>query len=159
MAIVVLPALAMAQQQKKTLPINIEANQADYAQTNGVSTYTGDVRMIRGGLTLTGNRLVVTRVNDRDRIKAVLTGNPAHIHKKPDSDSAERITGHASRIEYTNNNAQVVLRGKAVVNRGGDEIRGEVITHDLDNDSTTAKRGSGDNDRVRVTIQPDDGPS
>lgn len=148
---------ALAQNQKQ--PINIDANKADYSQQNGVSTYTGNVHMTRAGLTLTGHKLVVTRINDRGNIKAVLTGSPAHIDKQPDADSKERVTGHASQINYTNSNAQIVLRGDAVVNRGGDEVRGQVITHDLDTDRTTAERGSDDNDRVHVTIQPDNGSS
>lgn len=151
------PALALA--QNKALPINIDANQANYSQQSGVSTYTGNVHMTRGGLTLTGNKLVVTRINDRGNIKAVLTGTPAHIDKQPDADSSERITGHAAQIDYSNSKSQIVLRGDAVVNRGGDEVRGQTITHDLDSDRTTAKRGSGDNDRVHVTMQPDNGPS
>ncbi|MDA3919211.1 MAG: lipopolysaccharide transport periplasmic protein LptA [Salinisphaera sp.] len=152
--LVALPAVALAQ-KNKSLPINIEANQANYSQQSGVSVYTGNVHMIRGGLTLTGDKLVVTRVNDHGNLKAVLTGSPAHIDKKPDSDSAERVTGHASQIEYTNSNAQLVLRGNAEVDRGGDQVRGQIITHDLDTDRTIAKSGSGDNDRVHVTIQAD----
>lgn len=149
------PALA----QNKSLPINIDANKADYSQQNGVSTYTGNVRMTRGGLTLTGYKLVITRINDRGNIKAVLTGHPAHIDKQPDADSDERVTGHASQINYTNSNAQIVLRGDAVVNRGGDQVTGQVITHDLDTNRTTAERGSADNERVHVTIQPDEDTS
>lgn len=145
--------------QSKALPINIDANQANYSQQSGVSTYTGDVRLTRGGLTLTGSKLVVSRTNDRGNIRAVLTGAPAHIDKTPDSDSSERVTGHADRIEYTNSNAQIVLRGDAQVNRGGDEVTGQVITHDLDSNRTTAERGADDNERVHVTIQPDNGSS
>lgn len=151
--------LAGLAQSGNALPINIDANTANYSQQTGVSTYTGNVHMTRGGLTLTGNKLVVTRVNKSGNIKAVLTGSPAHIDKQPDSASAERLTGHADQVEYTNSNAQIVLRGDAVVNRGGDEVTGQVITHDIDTARTTAERGSGDNDRVHVTIQPESEPN
>tara|TARA_B100001079_G_scaffold252441_1_gene245548 strand:+ start:614 stop:1165 length:552 start_codon:yes stop_codon:yes gene_type:complete len=153
-------SLAAAAQGGSNLPIQIESNTADFAQKTGVSTYTGNVHLTRGGLTLTGTRLVITRVNDRGNIKAVLTGNPAHIDKQPDSTSPERITGHADQLEYTNANAVLTLRGDAMLNRaGGDTISSPVITRDLDTGQTQAQGSGGagaENDgRVRITIQPD----
>ena len=138
----------------KQLPINVQADNADFSQKSGVSTYTGDVRLTRGGLTLTGDKLVVTRINDRSRVKAVLTGNPAHIDKQPDASDDRVVTGHARQIEYTNASSVITLRGGAEVTRNGDEIRGPVITHDVDTGATHAKRGSGGSERVHITIQP-----
>ena len=151
------PALALAatgDSSKQKLPINIQANNADFTQKSGVSTYTGNVHLTRGGLTLTGDKLVVTQMNDKHRIKAVLTGNPAHIDKQPDSSDNEVVTGHAQQIEYTNASAVITLRGNAVVNRDGDQIRGAVITHNVDTGATHAERGQGKDERVHITIQP-----
>ncbi len=147
-------------QGSSNLPIQIESNSADFAQKTGVSTYTGNVHLTRGGLTLTGARLVITRINDRGNVKAVLTGNPAHIDKQPDSTSPERITGHADQLEYTNANATLTLRGDAVLNRaGGDTINSPVITRNLDTGQTQAQgsggAGANNDGRVRITIQPD----
>lgn len=141
--------------QSQQQPIHIQSNNADFTQKSGVSTYTGDVRLTRGGLTLTGDKLVVTRLNqDRSRIKAVLTGDPAHIHKKPDADDDEVVTGHARRITYTNNSSTLTLSGNAEITRNGDEIRGAVITRNVDTGATHAKRGKNSNERVHITIQP-----
>lgn len=138
----------------KQLPIHIQSNHADFSQKTGVSTYTGQVRLTRGELTLTGDKLKVTQIKQRRRIKAVLTGDPAHIDKQPDSSDNQVVTGHARQIVYTNADSVVTLRGNAVVNRNGDQIRGAVITHDLDTGTTHAERGQGSNERVHITIQP-----
>lgn len=153
-AVAVGPAWAATDSQTKQLPIDIQSNNADFAQKSGESTYTGNVRLTRGGLTLTGDKLVVTRINDRSQVKAVLTGNPAHIDKQPDSSDNEVVTGHARQIEYTNASSVITLRGNAVVNRSGDQIRGAVITHDVDTGATHAQRGNATDERVHITIQP-----
>ncbi|HET7315156.1 lipopolysaccharide transport periplasmic protein LptA [Salinisphaera sp.] len=148
------PAQAAGNDQSQQLPIHIQSDNADFTQKSGVSTYTGDVRLTRGGLTLTGDKLVITRLNDRSRIQAVLTGDPAHIDKQPDSSGDQVVTGHAHRIEYSNDSSVITLRGNAEVNRNGDQIRGAVITHNLDTGATHAESGQGDKARVHITIQP-----
>ncbi|WP_348766454.1 lipopolysaccharide transport periplasmic protein LptA [uncultured Salinisphaera sp.] len=147
-------ATGAAPAQQQPLPIRIESNSADLSQQQGTSTYTGNVVLTRGGLTLTGHRLVVTRINDRGNIKAVLDGSPAKFDKQPDREGNDVVTGNAGQIEYTNNDSTIVLRGDAVVRRGGDEINGQVIRHNLDTERTQAERGGSDSKRVRITIQP-----
>ncbi|WP_158590712.1 lipopolysaccharide transport periplasmic protein LptA [Salinisphaera sp. LB1] len=147
-------AQAAGSGKSQPLPINIHSNSADFAQKSGVSTYTGNVHLTRGGLTLTGNKLVVTRLKDRSRIRAVLTGNPAHIDKQPDSSDNEVVTGHSNQIEYSNASSVITLRGDAVVNRNGDRIRGPVITYNIDTGATHAERSQGSGQRVHITLQP-----
>ena len=158
-----IPALALvlalagtgrAATQKNTSPIKIQADNADLSQQNNTSTYTGDVRLTRGAMTLTGSKLVINRIDDRNNLKAVLTGAPARLNKQPDASDRYVVTGHARSIEYTNTDATLILRGSAVVNRGGDEVRGELITHNLDTERTQAERGSSSDNRVHITIQP-----
>lgn len=148
-----------AHAQSKPLPIRIQSNEADLSQQRGVSTYTGNVVLTRGGLTLTGNKLVVTRINDRGNLKAVLDGQPAKFDKQPDREGDNVVTGNASTIEYTNSDSTVLLRGNAVVSRGGDEVHSQVIRHNLDTERTRAERANGSSERVRITIQPKSGAS
>lgn len=136
--------------------IDIHSDNADFNQNNGVSTYTGNVKLIRSGLTLTGSRLVVSRLKNKKNIKAVLTGSPAYIDKKPDADDDKVIKGHSQQIVYTNADSRVTLRGKAKVTRDGDTIRGSVITYNVDTGATRAKRSKDDDqERVHITISPD----
>lgn len=144
----------------QALPIHIQSDNADFAQKTGSSTYSGHVRLTRGGLTLTGSRLVVSRINDRGNIKAVLTGSPAHIDKAPDAENDERVTGHAERITYTNNDSMLTLSGNAVLERaGGDTIESPVITRNVDSGATHARGSNSSDGRVHITISPGTGGS
>lgn len=148
---------ALAATGKSTpLPIHIQSDHADFAQKSGESTYTGHVQLTRGGLTLTGTKLVVTQLKNHSQIHAVLTGNPVHINKKPDSHDDQTITGHADRVIYDNASATITLRGNAELTRqGGDQIHGAVITHNLNTGATDAQRGQGKNgQQVHITIAP-----
>lgn len=143
---------AQAAEQSK-MPINIHADNADFNQKSGASTYTGNVKLTRGGLTLSGNKLVVSHLKNKRQVKAVLTGNPAHIDKQPDADDDKVIKGHSSQIEYSNASSVITLSGQAKVTRAGDTIRGAVITYNVDTGATRAKRGNNDNERVHITIE------
>lgn len=140
--------------QAKDQPIQIEANSAEYSDRTGISTYTGDVVLSQAGLTLRGNTLTVTRNEDNGNIEAVLEGKPATLNKPADSQSAAPVKGRAQSMEYNSRSATIMLRGDAYVNRGGDQISGEVITHDL-NSARTQADSAKNGGRVKITIQPD----
>lgn len=148
-----LPAQAASQKQS-AIPIQIQSNNAEFDQKSDQSIYSGNVQMTRAGLTLTGNKLVITRLEGNNHIQAVLTGSPAHIEKKPDSDGDQYVTGHAHSITYVNGRARITLSGNAVVTRDGDQIKASVITYNPDTGTTHAEsKGSSDN-RVHITISP-----
>lgn len=138
----------------KALPITITSDTAELSRVTNVSTYTGHVVLVRGGLTLNGDKLVITRVQP-SQYEAVLTGNPATLDRQPQAADEELITGHSDKIIYLTSTSQVTLRGDAVVNRGGDVIHSAVIVHDLDTQKTTAGGGAGDDSRVKITLHPD----
>lgn len=135
-----------------SLPVTITAEHAKFSRADNVSTYTGHVVLTRGGLTLTGDRLVITGVGD-NAFRAKLTGAPATLERTPQAADQILIKGHADVIIYIGNKSQVVLRGHAVVTRGGDVIRSRVIRHDLETRRTVAQSGS-DGGRVRITLHP-----
>lgn len=144
---------AGAQAQTRDQPIQIEANQAEYSDRTGISTYTGNVVLTQGSLVLTGSTLTVTRNQDSGSIEAVLVGEPATLAKAADADNAEPVDGRAQRMEYQSGAAVVTLKGNAYVKRGGDAISGEIIKHDLNSARTEAQSSGGE--RVKITIQPD----
>ncbi|MEQ8800230.1 MAG: lipopolysaccharide transport periplasmic protein LptA [Salinisphaeraceae bacterium] len=134
-------------------PIDIEADRAEVSQKTGVSTYTGNVVLTRGPLRLSGSRLTVSRSDDGE-IRAELEGEPVQIRRDPDDDEdGAAITGRANRLTYRAAEAVLELNGNAVLNRDGDAVRGDRIRHFLDGGRTEAMRG--DDERVRITIQPE----
>lgn len=139
-------------------PITIIADSAELSRPDNVSTYTGDVVLTRGGLTLTGNQLTISRLQD-DAYRADLTGTPATLKRVSQSQSKPLINGHGDRIIYLSQTAQVTLRGNAVIKRDGDVIHSDIIHHDLDTRKTVAGGSTTNDGRVKITLHPDDDSS
>lgn len=134
--------------------IEIQADSAELDRAAGQSIYRGDVTLTRGGLELRGDKLVVSRGED-ERVTAVLTGDPAHLRQTPVEQGTAPITGSARRMTYETGHERIELTGEAVIERGGNAVRGETITHDLASGRTVARRADGENgDRVRITLDP-----
>lgn len=134
------------------LPIQIGADHAVVSRSAGVSTYTGDVVLTRGDLTLRGRELTVSR-DPQGAIRAVLVGDPARIERSPNKAHPEPIEGHARRLTYNAAEQLLELSGDAYIERGGDALRGATIRHYLASGRTEA--ASGDDTRVRIIIQPE----
>jgi lipopolysaccharide export system protein LptA len=133
-------------------PINLEADQAELDQAEGISTYTGNVVVTQGSMKVEADRMVVHLIDGEiDRIEA--TGAPARFRQRPDGKS-EDVRGTASKMDYFAERSLVVLSGNAWVEQAGDSIRGARIEYSLTEDRVKAQKGSGESDRVRITLQP-----
>lgn len=157
LAVVGTPALAADKKADKQpqLPINIQSNNASFNQNTGRSVYQGNVELKRGGLTLTGNKLVLTHTRKRGQLHAVLTGSPAHIDKQPDQNGSHAVTGHSKEIVFDNPAHTVTMQGEAYLKRAdGNSVRGKRIVHNLETDRTQAQGGGSPKGRVKVILQP-----
>src|SRR5699024_7226478 len=125
------------------------------SKPDNVSTYTGNVVIVRGTLTLKGDKLVIHGLKNGE-YKAVLTGNPSTLRREPETQGDKLVTGHGDEIIYFTGKAEVTLRGDAVINRGGDIIHSEVIRHDMSRQKTYAGDQSDDSDRVKMILHPND---
>ena len=134
--------------------IEIQSDTAELDRNAGRSIYRGDVVLTREGLELRGDKLVVTR-DAADRFTAVLTGDPARLHQAPASPDEAPVNGAAARMTYRSGSELVELRGEAMIERGGNAVRSDTITHDLASGRTKARRAEGENgERVRITLEP-----
>lgn len=137
-------------------PINIEADQADLSEA--LSTYSGNVRVVQGGVTLRGSKLTVRKLAQRsargdEQFQLTLSGGPATIVQEPDSADQQPIRGEAARIDYMSASDVLELRGNAVINRGGEEITGDNIQYDWTARRTLVNNRAGGG-RVSITLQP-----
>lgn len=138
--------------------IEIRADTAELDREAGRSVYRGDVVLSRDGLELYGDELVVTR-GEGERLTAVLTGDPARLRQIPAGEDGTPISGAAERMTYETGRERIELQGNAVIQRGGNALSGESITHDMASGRTTAHRAVGeDGARVHITLDspPDD---
>lgn len=157
-AVALLPAAMAVAASDKPQPVTITADDAQLSKPGNVSTYTGNVVIVRGTLTLKGDKLVIHRLKNGE-YKAVLTGNPSTLRREPETKADELVTGHGDAITYFTGKAEIILSGAAVINRGGDIIHSEVIRHEMNTQKTYAGDQSDDSDRVKMVLHPDDNGS
>ncbi|MGB1580973.1 MAG: lipopolysaccharide transport periplasmic protein LptA [Nevskiales bacterium] len=147
-----LPATATAEIVSRQAPINIEADSAELQDT--ISTYSGNVRVEQGSVTMSGSQLIVRR-GDGDRFTFTLSGSPARISQAPISRGDPDIRGSARRIDYASGAEILELRGDAVIFRGKEKIAGGDIRYSFATRRTVVNnRGGGGDGRVKITLQP-----
>ena len=158
---------AQAEKADTSKPTNIEANQMAYDDVKQINTFTGNVVLVRGTLTIKADRMVVTQDPAGYQYATVYAkrGEKATFRQKRDGGPNLWIDGEAAdRIEYDTKtevakfyvNARIRLLEGA---RPTDEVEGEFISYDsrqefysvnnTANGSSTAGGG-----RIRAIIQP-----
>ncbi len=151
LALTVLPGASLALSADKNQPMLIEADSAELDDKQGISTYTGNVKVTQGTLVLTGSTMTVHNVDD-DISKVIVTGSPATYKQRPDG-KQEDVNAKAQLMEYFKSPEKIILTTEAVVEQGGDVLRSDRIVYNISNDQVTAG-GSNPGQRVRITLQP-----
>lgn len=144
------PAYALTADKDK--PINIEADQVDIDERNGVSTYTGKVTLIQGSLRMNADTVVVY-TTERRLTKMVASGNPAHFRQRPDG-ATEDVHAQAKHVEYRALTGIVLLTDGAELRQGANSFAGARIEYDSASNVVRASGSSPGNGRVKVIIQP-----
>lgn len=143
-----LPAVITAQ-GPVALPVEIVADSAQMDDRKGIGTYTGNVVVTRGDLTLRADRIIIY-TEGRRPLRMEAEGNPVRA-ESPDINNQPRIAT-SSRMEYTFNDEILVLLNNARLQTSTEDARGERITYDLTQD--TMRIEGTPTERVRITIQP-----
>lgn len=132
-------------------PIEVEADSLEVRESEHISIYQGNVKLIQGSLQISSERLVI-RFNEDNELQVIeMTGSPARF-RQLDDDQMEML-GEAAQIDYTENQSLLVLRGKARFSRAGDIIESEMIR--VNTESNSIQAGSSESDeRVKMLIQP-----
>lgn len=159
-------AATYAEKADSAMPTNVEADQMVYDDVRQINTFTGNVALSRGSLSMKAHKMVVTQ--DPSGYQTVTlhgTANtPASFRQKRDGGANLWVEGQAERIEYDGKSEMVRLFSKAQMrrldgNKATDEVAGEFISYDSRSEfftvsntpSGVSKPGAG---RVRVVIQP-----
>lgn len=145
-----LSAVAWADIVTRDAPITIEADSAEIQ--DNLSTYSGNVNVVQGGVSLNGSHMIVRRGRGNS-FTFTLTGRPAEIRQRGEPD----IRGNAERIDYASGTGTLELRGNAVIFRGNEKIAGGDIRYSFrDRRTIVNNRGRGSSGRVQITLQPGD---
>ena len=143
-----LPAGVTAQ-DTVPLPVQIVADSAEMDDRRGVGTYTGNVVVTRGDLTLRADRIIIY-TEERRPLRMEAEGNPVRA-EAPDINNEPRIAT-SSRMEYTFDDETLLLLTNARLQTSTEDARGNRITYDLTQD--IMRIDGTPTERVRITIQP-----
>jgi lipopolysaccharide export system protein LptA len=146
-----IPAAGWALSSDRDQPMSIEADRVELNDSEGISVYRGNVKVVQGTLELTGDTMTVYNKGDKVQ-KVVMEGNPATYKQRPDNKDKD-VRAKALRMEYFTNPEYIVLQKKAEVEQEGDRLRSERIEYDVARDKVNAGTNQP-NERVRITIQP-----
>jgi len=132
-------------------PIEVEADSLEIRESEHISIYQGNVKLVQGSLQIISERLVI-RFNEDNELQVIeMTGAPARF-RQLDDDQMEML-GEAAQIDYTESQSLLELRGSARFSHAGDIIESEMIR--VNTESNNIQAGSSESDeRVKMLIQP-----
>jgi lipopolysaccharide export system protein LptA len=140
--------------------MTIEADSVDIDDKKGLTVYRGNVDVRQGTLHVTGETLVIEKVNGEVKIVTVV-GKPATYKQRPDN-KPQDVTARARKLQVYPKRDLVRLERNASVTQEGNVYNGNIIEYDNKNDIIKMKGNIGTTDtgkkskgRVRMTIQPD----
>ena len=163
---------ADAEKADKNKPLNVEADSGRYDDLKQVGTFTGNVVVTKGTMTLRAAQIEVRQTPDgyHHGLATALPGQFATFSQKRDGVD-ETIRGEATRIEYDGKNDTVKLIDRAVIRRYrgatlADEAAGSLIMYDNLREvfsvvgGPSAATPANPSGRVRATLAPrQEGPA
>ncbi len=139
-------------------PIHIEADQAELDEKRQVTVYKGSVVVIQGSMRIEADRVDVFYSEDRELDKAIAVGKPARYRQLSD-DSKAPVRAKARRMEYYALKNLLYLLDNAKVTQGRETVTGDRITYDTLRHRARAEATDGDDERVRIVIEPKKEPA
>ncbi|MGJ8524905.1 Lipopolysaccharide export system protein LptA [Halomonadaceae bacterium LMG 33818] len=138
------PALAAA--PDTSLPIHVVSNQLTADNNSKVVTYTGNVHVTQGGLTLDADRvnLYLDNSNNLVRVKATGTANKRAFVQQAATATAPLMRGWGNVINYWVTQHKMDMQGNAELHRGTDTFTGPFVEYYIDSRRVNAN-GSGNN--------------
>ncbi len=134
-------------------PIDIEADQAEFDERNGTSFFLGNVRLQRGTLSITADKITLYRVG-KQLDRTVAEGHPARYSQK--LARGGEIRAEAEKMEYFATTEELHMIGKARLWHDKNRFSGERIIYHIRSDKIQAESNNDGKQRVHATIYPDE---
>lgn len=129
--------------------VNINAQNLEIDNLQGIATYTGEVTVTLGDRTMRCDKLIISRGKKSDIGKITAYGNPVGYagHLK---DNPEIIHAYSDVMEYDLETQMFYMRGNARVEQGKNVYEAPEIRYDVENEIITSSPSS--NGRIHMTI-------
>lgn len=157
-----LPGASLAERADRQKPLNVEADKMQYDDIKQINIFSGNVRLTKGTLVITGDRIIV-RQDPEGFQHGTAYGNPATFRQKREGVD-QYVEGCGLQLDYNGKTEVVHLRNQAQLKRFEadrltDEVRGTLITYEsltefFTVDGQTGAKPGEVPGRVKVVIQP-----
>jgi len=149
--LLLLPCQLWALATDRDQPIEVEADQLEVREQEGISIYQGNVKLVQGSLEINADRVVI-HFNEANELTLMeMTGTPATLRQL--DDNQQEMWGEAKQIDYTQSKSLLELRDSARLSQAGDIIESDLIR--INTESSSLQAGSMESDqRVKMLIQP-----
>jgi lipopolysaccharide export system protein LptA len=136
-AFVCLVPVALAEKADRDKPINFQGDSLGGNTDTKISDLVGNVVITQGTLTIHADRIQFHQ-NPDNSVSATAYGNPVTFREKRDGVD-EYYEGFAQRIVYDGTKRIVELFDRALLKRTGDELRGNYIQYNAENNTFKAE--------------------
>ncbi len=146
----------LAKSTDEDAPLHIEADQLEMNEKNNVSIYNGHVKISKGSMKITGDKIIIKNKNGR-LYKIHIDGKPATFYQL--NDLNEIISAESHIMNYEAKTGILELKEKALLLKSKNRFSSEHIIYDTLHDIVKAgKHNSPAIDtppRVKITIYPE----
>lgn len=139
----------------RTQAIEIESDSAVIDDTQGFSTYRGNVIIRQGSSQLTADNISVF-ARDHSVTQIIANGAPAKFKQQDPSDS-KATQGQADQITYKSKDAVLIFDGNATLEQATNSFSGNRIEYDIMRKAIRAKGDQDTGQRVKIQYYPSQG--
>ena len=149
--LLLLPCQLWALSSDRDQPIEVEADELEVREQDGISIYQGNVKLVQGSLEINADRVVIHFNEANELTMMEMTGTPATLRQL--DDNQKEMWGEAKQIDYTQSESLLVLRDSARLRQAGDIIESDLIR--INTETNRLEAGSMESEqRVKMLIQP-----
>jgi len=148
--------LVTAKSADKEAPLHIEADQVEMRERDSISIYTGHVKITKGSLKITGNKIIIKSRNGNLQLIKI-QGEPATFFQL--NDLGEEVSAESFQMDYLADNGLLELKEQALLVKNQNRFSSQHIIYDTQKDIVKAGINNQISDdqqppRVKITINP-----
>jgi len=147
---------SLAMSEDKDAPVHIEADQVEIRDKEDLSTYRGNVKITKGSLKITGDKITIKSKNG-NLFKIRITGKPATFYQL--NDLKQVISAESKQMEYLAADGMLELKEEALLVKAQSNFSSDHIIYDTHKDIVKAGHHNNPDPvappRVKITIHPE----